>query len=319
MNKTSPHEHRIPINRKESFYTGTIFPMLAAEGGFEALRRIITEVYPASLDIPLLKKPWRQGWDMQFFTEYSLKESIVPDMPNKMFENIELSGSKETPDIVLYFYPNDTQASPLRGTLVGIEAKMFTQPSLPDLEGQISAQRQILQQMSEKLDNCDLYQLVLIPEETIKKYDEQKLSDSVQKGRFQGWLTWNSVLDAWQKANVDYASPAGLFAKDLEFALENFDSLVSEVSRSGQNCDAKLTGKAIYNGFKEGSTDFTYKIMGCSGGLNGNRLNNHIEKSEWQYQEYEVSNQHEPFNHNWFSIDDFVKKIDNRCPKSDDH
>ena len=63
---------RLPINRKERYYTGTVLPMIVASDGFKHFGRSLTlcgvpevvlEADPASSNV-------------QFFTEYGFEESL---------------------------------------------------------------------------------------------------------------------------------------------------------------------------------------------------------------------------------------------------
>lgn len=50
--------------------------------------------------------------------------------------------------------------------------------------------------------------------------------------------------------------------------------------------------------------------MGRSGGLHGPKLAEDIRSGKWKEQIYQTSSESDPPNQNWFTIADFVEKID---------
>ena len=85
---------RLPINRKERYYTGTVLPMIVAGEGFKHFGRFLTlcgvpkvalEADPASSNV-------------QFLTEYGFKESLA-DGAEKRFRD---PGGRYIPDLVVY-------------------------------------------------------------------------------------------------------------------------------------------------------------------------------------------------------------------------
>lgn len=308
MENQSRYKTKLPINRKESYYTGTVFPMLVAENRFAALRDLLKD------RVPLLEGGWQEEWDLQFFTEYSFKESFVSGGPNHVFRPEHGGESKDTPDIVLYIYPVGSQGGHQEGALIAIEAKMFTQPSLADLWEQLKGQEKILREVAEKLGGVSLHHLVLAPEESVKKYraeSDQALEEALD---VCGWLTWERVHKCW-KSHVSGAgeSPTGLFADALCFALDNFSDLVSKSAPGGANRDAKLTGREVVEKFRDSKEPFPYEVMGRGGGFNGALLKGDLDSPDaWRDQVYEVALDQEPPNHNWFRIKWFVDELERR-------
>ena len=69
--------YRLPLNRKERYYTGTVLPMIVAGDGFMHLHRLLAL---CGLDHVQVQDdgatPLQGQQDVQFFTEYNFAESV---------------------------------------------------------------------------------------------------------------------------------------------------------------------------------------------------------------------------------------------------
>lgn len=76
-------DERLPLNRKERYYTGTVLPMIVAADGFAHLHRFLhlsgLRVNPAGAN------PLVGGQDIQFFTEYGFAESVFTARDKERF------------------------------------------------------------------------------------------------------------------------------------------------------------------------------------------------------------------------------------------
>lgn len=270
----------LPLNRKERYFTGTVFPMIVCKDDFKyfhLLTSLITGFGEGVIDC----RP--NTANIQFFTEYSLAESVVGPIRER-FSN--LPASKDTPDIMILI-----KSKPK--VLLAFEAKMFDTPTGEDLERQMAGQAAILNYLKEKLKINKVFHYALIP-----KQFKSKLPNF---GR--PILTWQQICDSFsQTLGNDY------FLAVLKLALESYDELVSKSNEYGQNCEEKLPGLEIYNRFKNG--DDTIQTMGRHEGLKGKALQNDIRSGKWQQQLYETSSKSELFNRNWFFVSQFVELID---------
>ena len=143
------YDTRLPINRKERYYTGTVLPMIVASDGFRALGRFLglcglpevtLEADPASTNV-------------QFFTEYGFKESLMGGA-EKRFDD---PGSRDTPDLIIY-----VESDP--SLLLGVEAKVFDRPTIADLRRQLQRQDHLLRVMAEGIGTQTLArQVALLP------------------------------------------------------------------------------------------------------------------------------------------------------------
>lgn len=274
---------RLPINRKERYYTGTVLPMIVASDGFKHFGRFLTlcgvpevavEADPASSNI-------------QFFTEYGFKESLV-DGAEKRFRD---PGGRDTPDLVVY-----VESDP--SLLLGVEAKVFHRPSIADVREQLQRQAQLLSVMADGVGARPLvHQVALLPAGL-------RMPERINETPV---LTWEQIADTFR----DVAPPYWIGV--LDEALRRYGRLASQGSGDtyGQNCDAKILGQEIYQRYKAG--DNTYTWMGRNRGLHGPELQNDVATARWRTQRYEV--RYKPLEaRNWFPIVDFIRFIEQPQP-----
>ena len=268
---------RLPLNRKERFYTGTVLPMLVASDGFAHLHRFLglcgLDVDPRADDggHPLDGKA-----PVQLFTEYSFAESVFTDRDRKRFP--DPPSHADTPDVVL--------TGP--DWLLAVEAKMFHTPSPAALNAQLCRQRVLVDYWAARLDVARerVGHVLLAP----AGLNTIGVGGSV--------VTWQQVRDAY--ANVAPQHWLGV----LEDALARYGHLRSQPSTA--NADAVLTGAAIIEVHADGNLAYTH--MGRGGGLDGAALTADLAAGSWREQDYEVRAGMEPPNRNWFSIGEFVAR-----------
>ncbi len=275
---------RLPINRKERYYTGTVLPMIVASDGFEHFGQFL-----ALCGVPEVAVEADPAFtNVQFFTEYGFKESLV-DGAEKRFSD---PGGRDTPDLVVYV-ESDT---PL---LLGVEAKVFHRPSIADLEKQVRTQAELLSVMADGVDTRpSVHQVALLP----SGFGAPERIDEVPV------LTWERVADTFRDIAPAY------WIGVLDEALRRYSRLASQAGNKtgfetfGQNCDAKISGQEIYDRYRRADTTYTW--MGRIWGLSGQKLQKDIETGKWRKQKYEVSCDPLPGERNWFPIEDFIKKIE---------
>ena len=268
---------RLPINRKERYYTGTVLPMIVASDGFKHFGRFLALC--GRPEVALEADP--NSTNVQFFSEYGFKESLMDGAEERFRDPVR----RDTPDLVVYVE---------RSLLLGVEAKFFDQPSFADVREQLDKQAQLLSIMAEGVRTQPLVQQVaLLP---------AGLGMPEQIGDVPV-LTWERVSDAFR----DVASPYWIEVLDL--ALDRYDRLAAR-SGGGQNSNAKLVGKRILDDYKANDVTFDYTWMGRRGGLDGPELRQDVETGEWENREYEVRYDCLPDNPNWFPICEFIKKIE---------
>jgi hypothetical protein len=273
----------LPLNRKERFFTGTVFPMIVCKENFRHLHLLLSllGVSPTPAIISTADKE-----NFLFFTEYSLVESAL-GMTKQRFKN--LPHTKDTPDIVILIKAETK-------ILVALEAKMYNGTTVSGLNQQMLAQQKILESIQESLSVDKVYHYALLSE---------KLAKKVEHGLAYPVLTWEAIYKEYEPVcKNDY------FFDMLRISLDIYDDLVSSTSISfGRNSEEKLSGQQIYERFKQGTLD---KVsIGRSGGKYGGKLKEDITTGKWHTFVYETSSKKPvDLNRNWFWIEDFVNLID---------
>ncbi len=274
----------LPINRKERFYTATVFPMLVCRDGFRHFDRFTTliEGYtPQPIDV----RP--KSANIQFFTEYSFFDSIFSTNTTKRFPN--LSDMRDTPDIIILIQQG------IHTTLIAVEAKMFLAPAPTSLHRQMTNQKLLLGALKDDLHIDHIYHVALVPE------------------RWQAALrNFEFPVITWQNLYKQFITivPDDYFLEVLRIALDTYDDLVSRAS-GGKNNEGYMKGLAIYAAFKSGT--LMRSVMGREkGGLYGKPIKDDFESGRWRTQRYETSSKTElaNTNPNWFKIEDFIAQID---------
>ena len=272
---------RLPINRKERYYTGTVLPMIVACNEFAHLGRFLALC--GVPEVAMGADP--ASTNVQFFTEYGFKESLV-DGAEKRFRD---PGGRDTPDLVVY-----VESEP--SLLLGVEAKVFHRPSIADLEKQVRTQAELLSVMADGVGTQPaVHQVALLP----AGFGAPERIDEVPV------LTWERIADTFRDIAPAY------WIGVLDEALRRYSQLASQAGSGEtyrQNCDAMITGSQIRQLW--GTNDRTFNTMGRSGGLHGDRLRDDITSGRWTTQEYEVRQDPRPVNRNWFAIADFIKLVD---------
>ena len=272
--------NRLPLNRKERYYTGTVLPMIVASDGFAHLGRFLELCGVPQVSV--IADP--AFTNIQFFTEYNFRESCVADAQKRSGEPID----GDTPDLVLYI-----EGEP--AVLLCVEAKVFDRPSSGDLSKQLQAQSKLLSVISAGVQTKpDIYQVALLP---------AGLDPRPQIGEVPV-VTWEQV--AARYCDVAPAYWIGI----LNEALNRYGELRSKSTRYN---DDELPGHQIVDSW--GSGDRTFTWMGRAGGLNGQRLQDDIKSDAWRDREYQVRRSPLPSGRNWFAIESFCKAIDDHAER----
>ena len=271
-------DHRLPINRKERYYTGTVLPMIVASDGFKHFGEFLA-LCGVEENVALDANP--DSSNVQFFTEYGFEESRMGGAEDRF----ERPLGRYAPDLVVY-----VESEP--SLLLGVEAKFFSMPSETHLEMQLKEQEKLLSVMGRGMGTQPLVrQVALLPEGLGMPHLINKVPV----------LTWEMVANTFRCVAPPY------WIGVLDLALRDWDRLASQSGRGGVNCDARITGKNIVDGHRVSDPRYTW--MGRRGGLNGSELQEDLEDSGWKNRRYEVRREPLCDNPNWFPIADFVEKI----------
>jgi hypothetical protein len=265
------------MNRKERYFTGTVLPMIVACDDFGHLDRFLSLAGASARSV--LSDP--ENTNVEFFTEYGFLESLVGQSSDR-FPN--RPAGRDTPDVLIYI-----DGDP--GLLVGVEAKMYDNPTVDDLNRQLRVQREILEGIAADLPvSVDVHHVALLPVELARKVGKL---DAIT-------VTWEQIAFAYEDVAPAY------WIGMLRLALARYDQLVSKFARRGQNMDAKVRGQTLFSQ-NFGTPEYTW--MGRQGGLHGTALAADIATGSWKTFKYEARREPVPENPNWFPVKAFVQRV----------
>lgn len=175
---------RLPMNRKERYYTGTVLPAMISENGFVHLHRFLA-LCGLDVNVQLPDSNALDGrQDVEFFTEYSFAESVHTAEDKSRFS--DRPAERDTPDIVI--------SGP--DWLLVVEAKMYHRPTTDALHEQMSRQRTIVDYWTRKLalDPARVAHVLLLP---------QALADARAELDVPV-VTWEQVLEQYGTVGAPY-------------------------------------------------------------------------------------------------------------------
>lgn len=268
---------RLPLNRKERFYTGTVLPMLIAGDGFAHVDRFLRL---CGLSDVIVKSHRDGSAPCQLLSEYGFAESLLGADDDRWDHRVR---RKDTPDNVL-----------VGGDwLVAVEAKMFDRPTAAELDVQLQAQTVLVREWAKvlKIPADRVFHVALLPARLASEVGA--LTVPV--------LTWEQIADAYRIVGPAY------WVGILDVAAERWVQLVSKSRVFGLNAETMLTGLKIVELSDAGLLG--YGQMGRSGGFTGGRLSADVSTGGWRTHSYEVRGEALPGNPNWFSIPAFVELV----------
>ncbi|KAA0244885.1 MAG: hypothetical protein EDM75_15505, partial [Chlorobiota bacterium] len=286
MNKIERNIHDyLPLNRKERFFTGTVLPQIICSDNFKNLSLFFELIpdFPGGIEI----RPDAYNNNILFFTEYSLKESLVEENHKKKFNgNYD---TKDTPDAIILI----TEPQIL---LVVIEAKMYSNASAEKINEQLRNQKWIIDELREihSISAENIFHIAITPAGMIRH--RSAINEPL--------IYWEDILHKYKDLLTN-----NYFYETLSIAISKFDNLKSQSGglTYGKNMDEKISGEVIVELHKKGNKF----IVGRGGGISGDQLRTDLQKGGWKSFEYEVNySQTIPVNRNWFTSEQFVKAVE---------
>lgn len=277
----------LPLNRKETFFTATILPMIVCRERFSHFSRFVSLI-PGAPTVDFDGSP--TSTNIEFFTEYSFVES-VRELSRSRFVDIPVS--KQKPDVVALV----TGTQPF---LLAVEAKMYNATTKASLAKQMTEQRPMLECIAQGLGIESVVHVALLPE---------KLRSRIEPFAFP-IITWEQICDEFEPVVGD-----DYFIAMLRSALNSYDELAAVPTQFGLNCEQYVSGQEIYDAFKSG--DIAWTMMGRKwGGIRGKPLKDDIATGDWRDWPYEVHSRKAPSTGNWFPIADWVAVLDRALERS---
>jgi len=291
MNKLKENfEKFLPINRKEKFYTATVLPQIICYENFKYFHLFTKLIDNFNFNLNLMPDIHKNN--IQFLTEYSLKESLFTKVSQNKF--INPPKTKETPDLLILI----TEPQLI---LIVAEAKMYSSSNAYELANQMKQQKKVIDSIKNTfhISTHNIFHFGLVPSKMINK---QNFKYPI--------IYWEEILEAYKNILND-----NYFYNVLKLAIENYDTLSSKssFSSSGQNMETRLNGEEIVNLVKKGENF----LVGRAGGLRGKNLIKDKNSGEWSTYSYEVNFSNiNPPNVNWFTAKEFVSFLGEKITTS---
>lgn len=247
----------LPLNRKEKFYTATIFPSLLFHNGLHNFFHFLSQIKYFPSDINELAT----GDNFLFYTEYNLKQSAGERCVGKQFD-IE---ANDTPDVVIEIL------KPSRALIV-VEGKMFQNLSQAEFHDQMNRQREVIIEPLKKeyaLDPERIFHIALVP-----------AALSFSNTQDYQVLCWEGfVNDQGFRVQDNY------FFNYLKIALENYGDLVQKCSTWGKasTVERMCKGYEIIKMVESGAKLW----VGRKGGER--KIQTDIDKNIWQNHNYSIN------------------------------
>lgn len=274
-------QSRLPMNRKERYFTGTVLPGLVAADGLIHLPRFLA-LCDLAVTLPAEEHGLLEGaQDVQFFTEYAFAESIV-GADKERFAGAP--SERDTPDLVVCG----------SDWLLAVEAKVFHRPTAEALDGQMRRQAPLVAYWARRLgiEESRTRHVLLLP---------QALAES-RSGLDWQVKTWEAVADAFAVAGDGY------WLGVLRAALRDYDKLASPEPTFGANAQGRLTGAEILDDLKAPAP--VHGWVGRVGGLDGEAFGDDCTTGSWVTRTYEVRKDPPPErNPNWFTTGQFAAAV----------
>jgi hypothetical protein len=273
---------RLPLNRKEAFFTATVLPAIICADSFKHFDRFLNLLGLRHVPIDVSVKEA----NIQFFTEYCLVEAIYDEMTVRRFQPPPPL-SRERPDVMILIQGSE----PL---LIVIEAKLYASTQASALKAEMERQeKHVLSYLRKHWSGLHTIHAALLPEEMKQEFGDHGPTLMV---------TWEDILREYEDVES-----ARYFHEILRIGLHDYKTLKGRMLSFRMHADGTLTGAEILRGHQNGTLEF--QAMGRQGGIDGDPLKDDITKNRWQKHQYEVRRSSAVLATNWFPVSDFVALI----------
>jgi len=292
-----PLKDRLPLNRKEVYFTATVLPGIICAEDFAHFEHFLKLLRVPESTIQAAASPIA---NIQFFTEYCLVEAIHGDETKDRFKKQggDPPSSRERPDLVIL-------VDGLEPLLIVIEAKLYDGTLEADLMKEMDRQKKnVLDYLRGCWPRLRTIHAALLPEAMKSEFGGREMlgeSEESLPSHRRVIITWEQIRDAY--AGI---SGTAYFSEMLRIAIEEYDNLKGDQLTFGKYKDNDLSGSEILNRYEQ--HDLPYRMMGRKGGVHGSKLTEDIATGRWANQSYELKESSE-VRPNWFPISDFVNRV----------
>ncbi len=274
--------HRLPLNRKEAFYSATVLPGIIWSDGMAGFFEL-AGMPEISIDL----NP--DTTNVQIFSEYNLLDAIrgiKPGFSDWGHLLPQLTG--DTPDFVIF-------VEMVVPVLVVVEAKLFDKSSAI-IAAQIERQRINMAALRSVMPEYKTLHVALIPESAAARVRAKAGAPECFKT-----ITWEAV------ANRYSAIPAAAYwVRLLKFALKSEPHLRAANSSGVTHEDGRMRVAEILHAYER--PDCHVKSVGCLGQTNWELLKDDVSRTGGT-RKWAVSHKDELPSRNYLPIKEFVKIV----------
>jgi hypothetical protein len=239
LDELSSQGPRLPLNRKEVFYSATVLPGIICSDGLAAFFGLLGK---PGIHIDLSP----DTANVQIFSEYDLRDAIrgdrmAPDALKKLLSDM----TGDTPDLVILV----DSAAPV---LVVLEAKLFDN-SARTIAGQIEKQRANMALLASVMPEYEILHVALV----LKSAAGRVYPNAGEPGLFKT-ITWEEVVEKYTDIPA-----AGYWVRQLRLALGSENNLLAGGGSRGTHEDGRMTTAGILDAYER--PDCIIKSVGCLG------------------------------------------------------
>ncbi len=280
-------ERGLPLNRQESYFTQTVLAMLLCSDDFRNFG-LITELAGVG-NVAVDASP--EAATIEFFSGYAFVDSLrgpartrFGDAPRQQHE----------PSILAFI----TQPR----MLIAIEAIMFAKPSREELDNCLLDQATVIDYIAGKLGVAPsgVVHMAVLP---------APLADEIGSLGIPV-LRWQQIAEAYEDVGPDY------FVEMIKVALSSYEYLAAALGRDSGAAVDRLDGRELYRRY------VTHELgppwMRREGGVLGANLKGDIDTGNWRTNVYECRTRHLRGNKDWFTVADFVSRVQALDPSAHD-
>jgi len=275
-------DHRLPLNRKEAFYSATVLPGIICADGLSRFFNLLGMV-----NIQVDMHP--DTTNIQIFSEYDLLDAIRGDQgASDAWKALRSGLTGDTPDFVILV----NLSTPL---LLVLEAKLFDRSTVGIAE-QIGRQRANMLLLKQVLPEYETVHVALVPESAATA-----VRATVEDQADFTTVTWEGIAEAYE--NVPEAA---YWVRLLKFALSRERELRSRAAGGRTHEDSRKTAAEILDAY--GRPDCVMRSVGVLG-TNWQLLKEDILRYGGGKRKWAVSHAAALPSRTYLGIDEFVKIV----------
>ena len=274
--------HRLPLNRKESFYSATVLPGIIWSDGLTGFFQLLG-MPEISIDL----NP--DTTNVQIFSEYNLLDAIRGIKPGfSNWEHLLPRMTGDTPDFVVF-------VNMVVPVLVVVEAKLFDKSSAVIAE-QIERQRATMAALRSVMPEYQTLHVALVPESVAAAVRATAGDPECFKT-----ITWEAIAECYTVVPA-----ASYWVRLLKFALKSEPHLRATSGSGHTHEDGRMRTAEILEAYER--PDCHVRSVGCLGQTNWKLLKKDVSRTGGTRM-WAVSYEEDLPSYHYLPIKDFVEIV----------